>query len=165
MVHLIPSFLSAHFLATLEIVDLWHEASASLRHSSDGGAKENDGKNQSYDHNITPKKERDEEIQRFGTNMFVFEFPPEFHLHCLNQDDEGRTLHEQAKDGEDMSDISDSAASSFGSVDEDCLMAFEDALETQRLMQEYASRRSLLPSMEAVDSLHSDSLKDTDEMI
>mmetsp|Transcript_4188 Transcript_4188/g.7452 ORF Transcript_4188/g.7452 Transcript_4188/m.7452 type:complete len:143 (-) Transcript_4188:101-529(-) len=111
------------------------------------------------------KKERDEEIQRFGTNMFVFEFPPEFHLHCLNQDDEGRTLHEQAKDGEDMSDISDSAASSFGSVDEDCLMAFEDALETQRLMQEYASRRSLLPSMEAVDSLHSDSLKDTDEMI
>jgi hypothetical protein len=83
-----------------------------------------------------------------ASTRYVFEFSSEFKV-----DDDAGTMewslekmdrHEARDDDGTMSDVSDSVADTFCSADEVIAIMTEDAMETERLMREYASRSSFI---------------------
>ena len=112
------------------------------------------------DDNITTYFDPSEEIEqnnqrRNEYTQFVFEFSPDF---IVDDDDTSSILYalqetqihknrlqDDDDDDDAMSDISDSVADdSFCSLEEALKITMEDALETERLMREYATRTSFM---------------------
>jgi hypothetical protein len=139
------------FIDTTNTFDVWVELDLERDHQQN-----DDEELVPLDDDVTQYFDSTEEIEQFNSrrnksthSKFVFEFAPDF---IIDDDDSSSILYGLQKtqihktiqrndDDDDMSDISDSVAdNSFCSLHEVLKITMEDAVETEQLMREYATR-------------------------